>query len=113
MSTQTKLEKYSEAVERRNEHVKENAKVFEAHEKLVYAVIEAENELRDEVAEMQGLAQDKETIVATGMTHKVIYIPQTQRVYDEDAIKRLLTSAQILEVVKDNPRPPKIVIRNI
>lgn len=105
MSKESALERYTKAVEKRNEHIKANKTVFEEHERIVGAVIDAENDLRDEVAEANAGVENTD--------FKVIITPQTQRVYNEDKMKQILTPIQFADIVNDVTRPPKISIRPV
>lgn len=105
MSTENALEKYTVAIKARDRHFEANKPVFEAHEKFVNDIIDAENDLRDQVAESNKGVENGE--------YKVIVAPQTQRVYDEEKLKALLTKEQFAMVVKDNPRPAKITIKKL
>lgn len=105
----TALQKYSNAVAAVKEHKEANAGVFDAHEKLVFAVIDAENELRDAVA------VSKEG-VSNGM-HRVTITPQTQTIVDPDDLKahqgEALTPELIAELTKTYERPPRITIGEV
>lgn len=100
------LDKYSSAVKELKAHISENKPVFDAHEKLTFRVIDAENELRDAVAEAgAGVSND---------SHSVIIEPQTQVIADIEVIDKLIQAGKILvsrdEIVKTNQRPPRITI---
>lgn len=102
MSKETALQKYANAIEERNEHIAANKSVFEAHERIVFRILDAENELRDEVAMAnQG--------VENGL-YKVTITPQTQKVYDDEVLSKLLQPEEVSQVVKEVTRSPKISI---
>jgi hypothetical protein len=105
------LEKYTNAVDARNEHMEANKPVFDSHQKLVFAVIDAENELRDEVAGMQGLPTDKNSLVAKNASYEIYFAPQTQRVYDDELLSKLLSPEELTKVIKEIPRPTKTIIK--
>lgn len=103
MSTHNSLEKYTSAFEAMEAHKESNQAVFKEHERLLFNLIDAENELRDAVAESgQGVSNQ---------THVVTVTPQTQRVYSEEKMHQYLTSSQFAEVVNDVTRPPRIIIK--
>ena len=102
MSNQSSLEKYTKSVEALNEHKAKNESVFSEHQRLLFSVIDAENELRDAVAESgEGLENEE---------FKVTVVPQTMKVYDEEKLKVLLTADKFAEVVTEQKRPPRISI---
>lgn len=105
MSKESALERYTKAIEKRNEHIKTNKSVFDEHERIVGAVIDAENDLRDEVAEANAGVENTD--------FKVTITPQTQRVYNEDKLKQYLSGPQFAEVVNDVTRPARISIRPV
>ena len=110
MSTQNALAKYSKAVQAVKDHQEDNKEVFDAHQKLVFDVIDAENELRDAVAE------SAEEVIKDGLsngTHKVTVTRQTQRVYNEEKMHQFLSPTQFAQVVNDVTRPVKISITEI
>jgi len=105
MSKENALEKYTQAFEALNDHKVANQGVFEAHQNLLMRLMDAENELRDLVAEdEQGLENSK---------IKVTVVPQTQRMYSEDKMHQYLTPIQFADVVSDVKRPPRITIKPI
>ena len=106
MSTvETLLQKFTNTKEALQEHIRENQAVFSAHEKLVMYVIDAENELRDAVAESgQGINNGLYDVVVT---------PQTQRIYNEDNMHQYLNATQFADIVNDVKRPARITIREI
>lgn len=107
MSASSDLDKYSAAVAALKEHQAENKPIFDAHQKLVFNVIDAENSLRDSVAELgAGLSNGD---------HQVNFIPQTQTWGDIETIDQLIAEGKIPkelrdQIVKTQPRPPRITI---
>ena len=107
MSTQNLLEKFTEAKEKVEAHIEDNKPVFNAHQKLVMSLIDAENELRDAVAESkEGVTNGKYTVVCT---------PQEQVVFDEEktlsALRVSREGALAAGVLVRNQRPPFISIK--
>jgi hypothetical protein len=106
MSTQ--LEKFTKAKEALEAHIEANKALFDDHQKLVFAVIDAENELRDYAAEKnEGETNGKYTVVVT---------PQTQTWGDVEVLKEMLASGKIGQdfydkVVKTEKRPARISIK--
>lgn len=103
------LQKYTSAVAKRNDHIEQHADVFKQHEKIVYDVIDAENELRDAVAESgQGLNNGLYNVTVT---------PQTQEVWDEEKLLKALNmskdSAIAAGLLMINQRPPRITIGQV
>lgn len=105
MAKENLLQKYTQAIAARDEHIEENKSVFATHKKLVFAIIDAENELRDAVAESGSGVENG--------VFKVTCTPQTQVVYDNEALSKLLQPDEIDKVVKEVTRPSKIVISRI
>ncbi len=105
MSKETALDRYTRSVEARNEHLEANRAVFEAHEKLVMNVIDAENDLRDQVSEAKEGVKNAD--------FEVVLTPVTQRVYNEDKMKQMLTPIQFADVVNDVTRPARITIKRL
>ena len=103
MTKESSLEKYTQAIERRNAHIEANKNIFNAHEQIVMQVIEAENELRDAVAEANAGVSNGE--------YTVTIEPQARRQYNEEKMKQYLSGPQFAEVVNDIQRPPRISIR--
>jgi uncharacterized protein YdcH (DUF465 family) len=105
MSTQNSLDKYTRAVEAIKDHQGANKAVFDEHQRLLYNLMDAENELRDAVAESgEGISNG---------SHKVTVVPQTQRIYSEDKLHQYLNSEQFADVVNDVTRPPRITIGEV
>ena len=102
MSTINALDKYANAVKALNDHKEANSAVFNAHQTLLYAVIDAENDLRDQAAEAGVGAENDE--------YKVTVTPQTMKVYDEEKLKVMLSSEKFAEVVTEQVRPSRITI---
>jgi len=100
------LQKYSNVKDELNNHINQNKSIFDAHEKIVMKLIDAENELRDAVAESgQGLNDGLNIVTVT---------PQTQTVYDEEKILSALRvskeGAIAAGLIQINQRPPRITI---
>lgn len=108
MSKEAALEKYTKLVEKRNEHIKANKTVFDDHEKIVMDIIDAENDLRDAVAESkEGVSNAEFTVTVT---------PQKQVWADIETLDKFVASGNITKemrdmVVKTQDRPPKISIK--
>lgn len=105
---QTALERYEKAVEAQKNHIRANQSIFSTHEQLAYQIIDAENYLRDVIAE------EKEGVIGSDFT--VIYTPQTQTYADIDVIDNLIAGgiipqARRAEIVKTVERPAKVFIR--
>lgn len=105
MSKESALQKYTDAIEERNEHLAQNKGVFDSHERIVMKIIDAENELKDAVAE-DGKG------VENGL-YKVTITPQTQKVYDDEVLCKLLQPDEVDKVVKEVTRSPKISITTL
>lgn len=107
MLVEQALEKYSNAVARLKEHQTDNQAVFDAHKLLLNGVIDAENELRDQVAEAK--------LSANNEFFDVSYTPQTQTFADIEMIDQLIAAGKIAaslrgEIVKTQDRPARITI---
>lgn len=104
MNPQATLQAYTNADQARKDHIAANAEVFKQHERLVMAVIDAENNLRDAVAESGQPIENG--------SYRVTVTPQTMRTYDEDKLRAALSSnpAILADAIKDVPRPPRITI---
>lgn len=105
---QTALERYENAVEAQKSHIKANEAIFKTHEQLAYQIIDAENYLRDIIAE------EKEGVIGSDFT--VTYTPQTQTYADIEVIDSLIAGgiipqAKRAEIVKTVERPAKVSIR--
>lgn len=109
MSKETALQRYTSAVGAIEEHIKENKAVFDSHQKLVMAQLDAENALRDAVAE--------EGAGCSNGIFDVTLTPMTQTVYNEDKIFSLLSltreSAVGAGLITINQRPPRITIGKV
>ena len=108
MELEKKLEKYEDAVQAIKDHIAQNKSVFDSHEKLVMAQIQAESDLRDAV-------QEAETGVSDGM-YNVTFEKQTQTFGDVEAIEKLIAGGAIHKtlkgsIIKTVSRPPKILIK--
>lgn len=105
MNSEQALLKYTNAVGAVKEHIQEHKGIFDAHERLVFQVIDAENELRDAVAASgQGVQNG---------SHKVTFEKQTQTIFDEDKMKCYLSAEEMQKVTTVNERPPRITINEI
>lgn len=110
MSAESALQKYATAKAAVAEHIADNESVFKAHEQLVFKVIDAENEVRDEVAAAgRGLSDG---------LYRVSCDPQTQTFGDIEAIDRLIASGKIPgnlreQIVKTVTRPARITISQL
>ena len=107
MDSATSLEKYSKAVQAVKNHQEANSSVFTQHKGLMLQLIDAENELRDAVAESGAGISDNYTIVTIK--------PQTQTWSDIEAIDALIAQGKIpselrSQIVKTQQRPPRISI---
>lgn len=107
--SQNSLTKYSNAVAALKEHQAANEPVFKEHTRLLGNVIDAENELRDSVAET------KEPVA--NATHRVTITPQTITQVDPDAVRarqgQTLTPEVIAELIQTTERPPRITISEV
>jgi len=99
------LEKYATAVAAVKEHSEANSAVFQAHQELLFKVMDAENELRDAVAE-------DGTGISNGL-YNVTVTPQEQVVVDTEKLKTILTSEKYAEIVTVNQRPARVMISPI
>lgn len=100
------LEKYTLAKQAIDSHLAANKPVFDAHQKLVMTLMDADNELRDAVAESgSGVSNPEFTVTVT---------PQTQEVWDEDLTLGALGINKEEGIrrglIKINERPPRISI---
>ena len=106
MSSVNALEKYTKAMERLEGHIDDNKKIFDDHQKLVFDVMDAENELRDSVAE--------EKAPVSNDVFRVTIEPQTQVIFDEEktlqALKVSREGAIAAGVLLVNQRPDRITI---
>jgi len=96
------LEKYSRKAQEVESYVKNHQDVFGPHQKLLYDLMDAENELKDAVAE------EKATVSNTQF--ECLYNKNIQRIYNENKMHELLTPTQFASVVDDVERSPRIVI---
>lgn len=104
------LSKYSACVKRLKDHQEDNSGVFKDHERLMLAVVDAENDLRDAVAELGAGVSNSE--------HRVVVTPQTQNYADIDVIDSLVSNGSISKelrdtIVKTVQRPPRITISEV
>ena len=110
MNTLTALDKYTKAVRQVKDHQESNSAVFAEHKNLMMTLIDAENELRDAVAEAGAGVSDAFT--------KVVITPQTQIWADIEAIDKLIAQGKIPsalrdQIVKTQQRPPRITISEV
>ena len=106
MSKESALEKFTSAKQAIIDHIEQNKSVFEAHERLVGRLIDAENDLRDAVAEAgKGVSNADYTVTCT---------PQTQEVWDEqktcEALRVSKEGAIAAGLLMVNKRPHRISI---
>ncbi len=103
------LERYSAAVGQLKAHAEFNKPVFDTHQQLVYKVMDAENDLRDAVAEAK-------TGISNGI-HVVNYTPQTQTYADietlDKMIGQMLTKEARDQIVKTVERPARVTIGEV
>lgn len=102
------LDRYTQAVESLRIHEAANQKVFDEHKQFVMRLIDAENSLRDAVAEDgNGISNG---------THEVVVTKQTQTFVDPDELRKAqvttLTESQIANLIHTQERPPRISIRD-
>lgn len=108
MSKETALEKYTKAVEKRDAHITENKAVFDAHEKIVMDIIDAESDLRDAVAESkEGVSNTEFTVTITPQTQTFVDIEQLDKFVADGSMSKEMRDL----AVKTEERPPKISIR--
>ena len=99
--TASALDRYTAAVEARDQHIRDNQSIFSVHEQIVNRIIDAENELRDGVAEEgAGISNGEFRVTVT---------PQSQEVCDLEALKANWPQAAAA-TVKTFQRPPRITI---
>lgn len=108
MSKETALDKYAGLVAKRDQHIEDNKAVFDDHQKIVMDIIDAENDLRDAVAE------SKDGVKSAEFT--VIYTPQTQTWADIEKLDKFVAEGKISKELRDQivmtqERSPKISIR--
>lgn len=107
--TETALEVFARTKRAIDEHIAANKPVFDAHQTLVMANIDARNALEDVAAE------EKENVSAGGFT--VTVTPQTQTIVDPDDLKanegKVLTPELIKVLMKVHERPPRISVREV
>ena len=100
------LEKYTKAKEAVEAHIEDNKEIFDAHQKLVFALMDAENELRDQVA------IDKKNI--NNGEYRVVVTPKSQTVYDEEKLLKAIrmTREEAIKdgIIADYERPVQITI---
>ncbi len=104
------LDKYTRAMDALKEHQSQNKAIFDVHQNLVMNVIDAENELRDTVAQI-GLP------VSNGL-YNVTITRQTQTFADIEVLDSMVSRGAMLQGVRDTivktvQRPPRITISAI
>lgn len=107
MDATQSIAKYSRAVQAMKAHQEENKPVFDRHKELMMQILDADNELRDAVAESGASISDDFTVVTV--------TPQTQTFADIVAIDKLIAEGKIpatlrAEIVKTAQRPPRITV---
>lgn len=105
MTVEQALNKFGIARIAVEEHINQNKPVFDAHERLVSAVIDAENALADEV--------EAAKVSANNGMFAVTYSPQTMTFADIEVIDKLIAEGKLdknlrAEIVKTVDRPAKI-----
>ena len=106
----TLLDKYSAAVKNLKDYQELNKDIFAEQQKLVFAMIDAENEVKDEVALTKEVAKNK--------THEIKRTPQSQTFADIEVIDYLIEVGVIpvtrrAEIVKTVERPDYVGIREL
>lgn len=107
MSTQNALEKFTSATNALKDFQDRHEEIFAEARRLGMLIVDAENELRDEVAEA------KEGV--SNGSYKVMYVPQTQTWADIEEIDALIAGGKVAEeyrarIVKTQERPGRITI---
>lgn len=106
MSAQNSLEKYTRAKQAVDAHIQANQVVFDAHQKLIFDLVDVENDLRDDVAE--------EAKGVSNADFSVIYEPITQEVVDMEALQAYIKAGTVpAAIIQKNQRPPRINIRAV
>jgi hypothetical protein len=101
------LEKYTKVVEERNKYIESNKAVFDTHEQIAMRIIDAENELRDAVADEKAGVQNE--------SFTVRHVAQTQTYADIEVIDQMVAGGKITagmraEIVKTVDRPARVSI---
>lgn len=104
MTIETSLQKYTAARDALQDHVNRNPEFYKQNNALVMAIVDAENELRDDAA-LAGVGTEN-------ASYKVTVTPVTMKSFDEEKIKTALASnpALLAECIKDQTRPARITI---
>lgn len=101
------LERYTNAENNRKAHITQNKAIFNAHEQLAFACIDAHNELEDAVVEANAGVSNAD--------YEVRIFPQTQTLVDPDDLRanqgKTLTPELIASLVKTIQRPPRVSIK--
>ena len=109
MSATTLLDNYTNAKRAIEDHIEKNRAVFDAHQHIVFRVIDAENALRDAVAETGEAVSNGE--------YRVTITPQENEVCNFEKLDELIATKQISDIrnliVQKNVRPPRITISPI
>lgn len=110
MSKENALEKYARALQAVKDHTTENQRIFDIHKKFLFDLMDAENELRDAVAEEKaGVSNGAFTVTCD---------PQTQTTVDYEELRATASRegwsaehrATIEKFIHVQERPPRIVI---
>lgn len=108
MSNISALERFTAAQNKRKKLIAENKAIFDEYERIGGEIIDADNALRDSVAESKEGCQNDEWVVS--------FTPQTQTYADIEKIDQLIAGGVIPaskrdEIVKTVDRPARITIR--
>ena|SRR5579863_2468889 len=110
MSAETALEKYTKAVQNIKDHIEANSAVFTTHKALLMQQMDAENELRDIVAEtMQSISNNEIAVKVVKQSQTFADIPTL----DEWVKNGEITQAMRDKAVKTIDRPPHISIKEL
>lgn len=104
MTIEVSLQKFTAAREALQNHIDKNPTFYAENTRLVGAIIDAENELRDDAA-VAGVGTEN-------ASYKVVVTPITMKTFDEEKIKSALAGnpALLAECIKDQTRPARITI---
>lgn len=108
-ATQSALQRYAQTVRAIKEHIQANSSVFNAHQNLVLAEMDARSDLEDAaVGEEETLS--KEPLLAHGF--RVVVMPQEQTVFDEEKIAAIEKEKGITLITKQK-RPARVVVSEL
>lgn len=112
----SKIDNYTAAVNAIENHKEDNKSVFDAHQTLLFRLIDAENELRDDAAARH--ASDEAYTGETNGSHRITVTPQTQTFVDIEKLDAMVASGRISKEIRDelvqtNTRPPRITIGTV